>query len=349
MRFRLLLLCSLAWVSPALAQPSSLDRLQADAIAAEDRKFLSIDGLVGFLRGHTRAVAAVAVSPDGKLLASSSWDNTVRIWRLGQEEPKEWATLEASPSGIAFHPDGRLLATGSPSTGVYLWDLSGEQPKRKHVLAGHKQRPFALAFSPTGRLLASGSYDPVLRIWKLEDDEPEMWAALANEKAPSRGIASIAISPNGKHLAAGSLIGRQTLRIWDASGGYLEELELPPAEARLVAFSPTEPVLAFAANDARIHFWRLAGGKVEPLSEVSRHEARGQPPAIKALAFSRTGGFATSGRDRRVIVSHDWKAPGPQRTYHLLDEVRALAFAPDGRHLVTGNDDGSLYVLRLKE
>ena len=49
-------------------------------------------------------------------IASSSWDNTVHLWRLGQAEPKDAGSLEASPSGIAFHPNSRLLATGAPGT-----------------------------------------------------------------------------------------------------------------------------------------------------------------------------------------------------------------------------------------
>src|SRR5262249_27267886 len=103
--------------------PSPLDRLEAGAIDEETRKLLSIGALVGFLRPHNRAIAGVAISFDGMLLASSSWDNTVNIFKLGDKAPKSWAKLDGSPSGIAFSPDGNLLATGCGDTQVILWDL----------------------------------------------------------------------------------------------------------------------------------------------------------------------------------------------------------------------------------
>jgi WD40 repeat protein len=303
---------------------------------------------VAYVRGHSRSVAALAFSADGTWLASSSWDNTVHLWRLGKNEPQDAGALEASPSGLVFHPEGRLLATGAPGTGVYLWDLGGAEPQRKHVLAGHKKRPFALAFAPTGRLLASGCLHPVLRLWKLEDDEPEQWAALANETVPSLGIASLAFSHDGKQLVAGSHLGKQSLRAWNAVGQYLEEIELPEARARLVACSPTEPILAFSGDDAHIHLWRLEGKSTKELAVLPGHEGKGLGPAVKALAFAPTGKIlASSGQDRFVTL---WEVVTGQklRTWQFESEVRALAFSPEGRHLALGNVDGSIYLLRLQ-
>lgn len=325
--------------------PSPLDRLSAEAINADDRKFLSIDGLVGLVRGHNRSVASVALSPDGRWLATSGWDNIVRVWRLGGAEPEAWASLDASQSQVAFHPSGGLLATGSAGSGVYLWDLTGREAKRKDVLPGHKRRPFVLAFAPTGRMLASGCHDPVLRIFKIEEGEPEMWAVLATDMAPSLGIASLAFSGDGKHLVAGSLVGRQSLRVWKAGPDYLEERDMPAARARLVACSPAEPIIAFAGDDAPIRLWRLDDAK--ELRVLTGHAGRGLPPAVKALAFSPSGKLlASAGQDRRLTV-WDVASGAKRREWHLLDEVRALAFSADGRHLVTGNDDGTSYFLRL--
>ena len=145
------------------AVPSPLDRLDAKEIDEEDRKFLSIRDLVAFIRPHDRAIASVAISFDGSFLASSSWDNSVHVYKLGGKEPKSWGKLDGSASGIAFSPDSKLLAAGCADTRVLLWDLTGEKPKQKHALAGHKNRPFSIAFSPTGKMLVSGCYDPILR------------------------------------------------------------------------------------------------------------------------------------------------------------------------------------------
>src|ERR1700752_4214216 len=87
------------------------------------------------LTGHSRAVTAVAFSSNGELLASASWDNTVRLWKISGETATEWAVLKAGASGVAFSPDGKLLATGSAGTKLTLWNVTGEQPKQVVQLA----------------------------------------------------------------------------------------------------------------------------------------------------------------------------------------------------------------------
>jgi WD40 repeat protein len=328
--------------------PSPLDQLDAGAIDEETRKLLSIGALVGFIRPHNRAIASVAISFDGMLVASSSWDNTVNVYKLGDKAPKSWAKLDGSPSGIAFSPDGKLLATGCGDTQVILWDLTGARPKQEHKLSGHKNRPFALAFSPTGKTLVSGCFDPVLRLWKLEDLTPEVWAVLANEKTPSRGISSLAFSHDGKYLIAGSHIGKETLRIWDTGSNFLEEKAIPAAMARLAACSPTAPILAFAGDDREIHLWDLGGARVEKKRKLSGHTGKALPPLVKALAFSPNGKIlASSGQDKRVRL---WDVTGGDKLHewHFNAEARALAFSSDGRHLVVGNSDGTIYLLRLE-
>jgi WD40 repeat protein len=334
----------------APASPSPLDRLDAQKISEEQRKFLSIPGLTAFVRGHRRAIAAIAFSPDGKRLASSSWDNTAKLWAVDREEPQVLASIEGSPSGIAFTPDGKSLATGSSVSRVVLWDISGAEPKVRWNLSGHKHRPFALAISPGGKLLASGSLGPVLRLWKLDGDEPEAWAALANEEnAPAVGVSSLSFSGDGKLLAAGSHLGKQTLRVWDVGGDRVDERPMPPAHARVVQFSPNDRILAFAGDDAVINLWSLAGEQPKKLHQLKGHTDTSPPPAIKSLAFSPAGDALASGAGDKRLVLWDVASGRKVREWQLLDEARALAFAPDGRHLAVGNDDGTMYVLRLAE
>jgi WD40 repeat protein len=327
--------------------PSPLDKLDADQVPEETRKLLSIPGLVAFVRAHDRAVAAIAFSPDGRQLATSSWDNTVKLWQMDLAEPKARAALDGSPSGVAFTADGKTLAAGSPESHALMWDVATTPPKVRWKLSGHKHRPFALQIAAGGRWLASGSLDPVLRLWKLEGDEPEIWAALANEEAPSVGVSALSFSGGARQLAAGSHLGKHTLRIWDLSGSFLEERTLPATQARIVQFSPTEPILAFAGDDAVIQLWWVKGEEPKKLPALKGHKNSAAPPAIKVLAFSPSGEWlASSGQDRRLII-WDMATGQRQREWQLPDEARALAFSPDGRHLAVGNHDGTLFILRL--
>src|SRR5262249_52208415 len=147
--------------------PAPLDRLDVNAIEEEDRIVVGINELVTYVRPHSRAIAGLAFSFDGAMLASSSWDNNVHIYKLAGKEPASWAKLDASPSGVAFSADGKFLATGCDGTHVIVWDVSGDKPKQVHKLSGHQNRPFSLAFAPKGKTLASGCFDPVLRVFKL--------------------------------------------------------------------------------------------------------------------------------------------------------------------------------------
>jgi WD40 repeat protein len=324
-----------------------LAALDAKQIDEEQAKLVGLKDLVALVRGHTRAVSSLAFSKDDRLLASSSWDNNVLLWMMGDSAPKEWATIKGSPSRLAFAPDGKTLACGAADTSVYLWSVTGDKPKQLHRLAGHKNRPFVLAVDPKGKLLASGCFDPVLRLWKVAEAEPEQWAALANESAPALGIASLSFSHDGKYLAAGNHLGQNTLRIWNTAGAFLDELELPKAKAKIVAFSPKEPLLAFASEDEAIRFLSLAEKEPKLGATFAGHPQRPQGQVL-ALAFAPDGQrLASAGKDRKIML---WSMKDGKKLeeWTIPEEPRALAFAHDNRHLAIGSEDGSIYVLRLE-
>ncbi|HZY88100.1 MAG TPA: WD40 repeat domain-containing protein, partial [Gemmataceae bacterium] len=169
------------------------------------------------LTGHAAAVTALAFSRDGKLLACTGSQNTVKLWDVAGQ--KERATLSGHGGivmAVAFSPDGRTLASAGMDRTVKLWDLATH--KERLTLKGHEDPVSSIAFSPDGSLLVSGAgatrFNPGRR------GEVKLWDAgagrcLTDLRGHQDGVGAVAFAPDGKTVAAA---GRdRTVRLWDVS------------------------------------------------------------------------------------------------------------------------------------
>jgi WD40 repeat protein/predicted Ser/Thr protein kinase len=121
---------------------------------------------VGWLRGHPDRVRALALSPDGLLLASAS-EATIRLWNLATRTAADHPVLTGNNGDIgalAFSSDGKTLAAGSFDGPIKLWSVPGRQEIGS--LKGHLSVIYGLAFSPDGQTLASTSFDHAVRLWR---------------------------------------------------------------------------------------------------------------------------------------------------------------------------------------
>lgn len=167
------------------------------------------------LTGHTDFIRSLAISPDGKRLASGSWDKTARLWDV--ESGEQIATLSldepCTTMGIKFSPSGKIIAGGIKGE-IRLWSAENPSLIRTIPQPENNQRVYALAFSPCGRYLASGTWwqkgmeKMAIRLWDVETGENihTFWGHTTD-------VQSLAFSPDGTLLASGGFDG--TILLWD--------------------------------------------------------------------------------------------------------------------------------------
>jgi RNA polymerase sigma factor (sigma-70 family) len=348
-----------------------------------DGSIRSWDARAGVLlrqfRAHYDPILTLALSPDGRTLASSchtsiEGEHAVRLWETASGKP-----LVSDPGPqrgvrfLAFSPDGRRVAASSLDPAVYLYEADTGTPLWKVATCG------PVAFTPDGKTLVSGGWsDGKLHFWEV---------ATGHERrqfpAHPGGVACLALSPDGRHLACGG--GDKILKLWDVeTGREIRTFEGSTSSVLRLAFSPDGTMLAAALFDRSVRLWDVASGKVrhqiaagteqpgalafspdgkvlawsdgaeaihlaDPATgkEIGRLQAAGRrTDPLDALAFSRDGQtLAWSGQHQRDVYLLDVATGQVRHELHgHTGHVSCLAFSADGRRLASGGADATVLV-----
>ena len=285
--------------------------------------------LVRTLNGHTGAVWAVAVTPDGRQVVSSSGDMTLRIWDLGSGAiVRTLGEHSDTVTAVAVTPDGRQVVSGSGGGTLRVWDCASGASVC--TLSGHTGRVNSVAVTPDGRQVVSGSDDRTVRVWDLASGE-----TVRTLSGHTGGVKAVAVTPDGRQVVSGA--DDRTARVWDlANGETVHTLGGHSDSVWAVAVTADSHQVVSGAGDNTLRVWDLASG--ETVRTLSGHTG-----PVYAVALTADGRQIVSGSWDKTLHVWDFASGENVRTLSgHSDSVWAVAVTPDGRQVVSGAGDKTL-------
>jgi WD40 repeat protein len=270
-------------------------------------------------RGHEGPVFAVAFAPQGKLLATAGADQAVRLWDLTTGRP--WATFAGHRGpvfALAFAPGGLTLASAGADHTARLWDLPSG--KERGAVRGHTGYVWSVAFAPDGRSLVTGSWDGTVKLWGADGRQDRV----SLRRRGDNGNVAV-FTPDGKQVATLGFDG--AVRLWDVASARLAGVLRGHATMlNAGAFTPDGRTLIVGGDDGSLTFWDVAARRV-------RARRQGHARRVWWLALSPDRRTLATGGLEGTVRLWDVATAAEKAAWETGNEVRNLAFAPDGRTL----------------
>ncbi|KAG0376359.1 hypothetical protein BGX24_007872 [Mortierella sp. AD032] len=284
------------------------------------------------LIGHTRNVNCIAFSPDHRLIASGSSDQTTRVWSAYSGACAiVLQGHEGAVTSVAFSSAGHQIVTGSKDGMVRLWDTTtGEALK----IFGRRVRVdnLSVAFSSNDKWIASGGEDGVVRLWHA-DSRDENSIDLEGHKY---SVNSIVFSPDNKYIVSGDDDG--TVIIWNMDTKVTERVIHHGGAVRCLTYSPTGENIASGGDDQYVRIWNAATGAIDSTLDHSN--------SVHSLCYSMDGmRLWTGSTDSKAYAWSNVSAISRTdiaSTVEFSENCREVAWSPGGKDAQLWNVDSGL-------
>jgi eukaryotic-like serine/threonine-protein kinase len=283
--------------------------------------------LVAF-KGHTGAVYGLAFSPDGQMLATASYDGSVRLWNVATGREMGRLSHGGKATDVAFSPDGHLLATAGGGPTVRLWDVTTQQ------LVGqvpHTEGVSDIVFTPdSSELLTSNGTE--LWLWWVDTRESHRGPVIFTADEP---VVDLTFNADGRLFATAAGSAAQ---LWNA---YSVSQESAPfvgdrgEPVHAVAIGPDGSTMAVGSDDGVTTLWDVGG-----------HQRLGTfrgDSAVQRVAFSKNGRTLATVGDALEL----WDVAERRPLDRPVTGTIGLAFSPDNRTVATGTKNGTVWLYRL--
>ncbi|HEY9702373.1 MAG TPA: WD40 repeat domain-containing protein, partial [Allocoleopsis sp.] len=233
--------------------------IQKDALFSETELALR-ESLYGtqeknHLEGHQEVIRVAKYSPDGNIIASASWDSTVRIWKANGELLHILRGHSHRVSDVDFSPDGEMIVTAGEDGKVIIWTKNG---RLLHSL-DYGSAATTSIFSPDRKMIAAGGESGEIKIWNTEGK------LIKTIKSHPEKINDLSFAPDGKTIATAS--SDRTIKLWDVNNSQLKRI-LTGHTDRVYAinYSPDGENIASASADNTVKIWSKNGDLNKTLS-----------------------------------------------------------------------------------
>jgi WD40 repeat protein len=315
------------------------------------------------LTGHTGSVYSLGISPDEKIIASASQDNTIILWNRQGEKLRPLLGHSDPVSSVRFSPNGQTIASASMDKTVIVWDLQGKKLKTFQFDDG----VCSVAFSPNGEKLAASSKDGTIKIWTTQQWQKQkpykflpvedcsfvinfnpdgQLLALASQNnnvqllnlndgriqnflGHSDAVIKVVFSPDGQMLASASL--DHTIKLWKIDGNFIRTLSGHTGRVEGIGFSPDSNFLVSGSYDNTIKRWKIDGTLIQTL--------QGHSGGVTEVHFLNNGKKLVSGSLDGTIIFWDLERKNSNQIGKHDTWINQVSFSPDGQIIASASDD----------